>query len=175
MKNYIFIFLGVLSISFFLGCDYEDEFTPPSYATFEDSSLDFSVDKESTASYDVTIYTSNEVGNDRTVMINPTAATTISASAFSIPNSVVIPANSNEATFTVELMDNNLNDNGGVIVLGLSTEETGLLLGGNLTINVKKICEFEIVGSYSDASEFYEATVPVEIVAGGSANVFPAA
>tara|TARA_B100000949_G_scaffold191503_1_gene175094 strand:+ start:107 stop:853 length:747 start_codon:yes stop_codon:yes gene_type:complete len=173
MKKTLILFSFILSVAF-VGCDESiDDFTPVNYVTFESGPLEFSVDKDASASYDVHVYAANVEGADRTFSIAVDESSSLTAESFNVPGSVTIPANSNEATFAVELVDNNLSDSGGVLVLSLAGEGESYL-GGSLSINVSKICDFDPVGVYVDSSEFYEADVDVEIVAGSSANVFVA-
>lgn len=142
MKKYLIILLVAISTSFFVGCDSDDEFTPPNYVTFASEEMTFTVDQNSSGSFDVTVFTANKVGSDRTFSINVNESSTINEGDFSVPGTVTVPANSNEATFTVEVTDNTIADEGESLDLSLSGEQ-GLFTGEPLEINVLKRCEFE--------------------------------
>lgn len=173
MKKYLILAVTALSL-IVSSCEQADinDFTPPNYATFEANSMDFSVQQNDQASYDVTVYTADETGSDRNVAINVTDGTTLNAESYTVPATVTIPANSNEGSFTVNLADNNLSNNGGVLELMLGTSDQVELVGEELTINVSKICPFEVAGTYTDNSAFFGAEFDVEVEAGASANQY---
>ena len=173
MKKYIILAVTALSLVV-SSCEQADvnDFDPPNYATFEANTMDFSVQQNDQASYDVTVYTADEVGSDRNVAINVQSSTTLNAESYTVPATVTIPANTNEGTFTVNLADQNLSNNGGTLVLRLGTSEDTEVVGQPLTINVSKICPFDIAGTYNNASGFFEAEFDVEVVAGENANQF---
>lgn len=127
----------------FTGCESEEEFAPLNYVSFEDTSMDFTVNENSSGSFDVTLYTSNKTGSDRTFEIVVDESSTLNSAAFIIPSSVVVPANSNEATFTVEVTDSGISNTGETLVLALGDEE-GLYRGQPLNVNVFRFCEVNI-------------------------------
>lgn len=172
MKKYILLFVSILSFSAFVGCSDDDGYTPPNYASFEAATREISVEQNSNASYDVKVYTADVVGSDRSIPINVTSASTLNAESYSVPATVTIPANTNEGTFSVDLEDNNLSNNGGKLVLSLGTTNETALVGAPITFNVSKICPFEVTGVYTDASEFFEAEFPAEVVAGAEPNQY---
>jgi hypothetical protein len=146
MKKYLILFIAAISMSAFVGCNSDDEFTPPNYVTFEAEELTFEVDQNSSASYDVTVYTMTESGSARTFAINVAEESSISEADFSVPATVTVPANSNEGTFTVEITENTIADAGETLILTLGEEE-GLYIGEPLEIMVMKLCEFTSLAS----------------------------
>lgn len=161
MKKYILLFVSILSFSAFVGCSDDDGYTPPNYVTFGNTTASTSVLQDGNTSFDMTVYTANIVGQDRTVDLNVLPATTLDAAVYSLPSTVTIPANSNEATFTVELSDTNLPNTGGKLVLGLGTMDEDFLKGGNLTLNVARVCPFDLsnfVGSFAGSEVFTAGT-----------------
>ncbi|MDT0645725.1 hypothetical protein RM545_03400 [Zunongwangia sp. F260] len=168
MKKFFLIMAAVVSTSFFTGCESDDEFTAPNYVSFETGPLDFSVNENSDASYDITVYTANVTGSDRTIPVEVAGSSTLNAESYSIPASVTIPANTNEGTFTVTLTDNNLANAGGNLILSLDPEDEDLYTGSPLTIGVSKVCAIDIndyIGSFTgtgSGSEDYGYTTEVE-------------
>lgn len=168
-KHFILIFMAVSTL--LVGCQYDDDFTPPNYVTFEDDEMDFAVDQNSSGSFDVTVYTANTTGSDRTFTINVDESSTINADSYSLPQTITVPANSNEATFTVDVTDNSIGDTGDTLVLELA-EESGLSAGDPLTVNIAKICDFEPVGTFINNSGWFEEEYPVVVEKGAAANQY---
>lgn len=140
MKNYFIMILLAIS-TVFVGCQYDDDFTPPNYVTFErDTKADVGVDIGSTSTHEVTIYTANTTSSDRTFDLVVNEATTLDAAAYNLPASVTIPGGSNEGTFTVEVSDMNLGLTGKQLVIDLA-ETADLSAGGSYTIVVNRTCE----------------------------------
>ena len=69
MKKYLFLFIAAISLTF-AGCDHESDFTPPNYITFAENSAKIGVGFDSSTTYDVMVYTANEVSEDRTYNVN---------------------------------------------------------------------------------------------------------
>lgn len=156
MKKYLILFIVAVSTSLFVGCDLETDHVPPNYVSFEDTSLAFDVHENESESYEVTLYTGNITGNDRTFEINVEGASTLDAGAYTVPSSVTVPANTNEATFNVDVTGSGIDNAGDVLVLSLGQEE-GLYTGNNLTLNIGKICDFDAsswAGTYSVSEVF---------------------
>lgn len=171
MKKQFLLLIMALSLSVFVGCDYDDEFTPPNYVTFDKTAYSLNVDENSSSTMEVTVYTSNITGSDRTFAVNVDPSSTLSAAALDLPSTVTVPANSNEVTFTVGVSDTDLNNAGDKLVLTLG-EEPGLTAGPAYTINISRICPFEVIGDYTNASGWFEAEYAVEVQAGSSANEY---
>lgn len=171
MKKIVLIFLTVLSTSLFVGCSSDDEVTPPNYVTFEAEELNFAIDENTSGTLDVTVYTANTTGSDRTFTINVDESSTINADSYTLPQTVTVPANSNEVTFSIEVTDNSLGDSGEVLILDIADQE-GLHRGEPLTVNIAKICEFEPVGTFINNSGWFEEEYPVTVEAGAAANQY---
>ena len=169
MKKYLILFIAVVSSSFFVGCESDDEFTPPNYVTFAENTIDFVVNENSSGSFDVTLYTANTTSSDRTFTINVDEESTLNAEAYDMPTTVVIPANSNEVTFTVDVTDTNIDNSGDTLVLSLAGEQ-GVYVGDPLTINVARFCEFEPVGTFSNNSGWYEEEYDGVIIVPGASE-----
>lgn len=163
--------MAVVSTSFFVGCDSDDEITPPNYVTFGTNSVDLVVNENSSASFDVTVYTANETGSDRTFTINVDESSTLNSEALNMPSTVTIPANSNEATFTVDVTDTNLDNAGETLILTIQGEQ-GVYTGDPLEVNIARFCEFEPVGTFLNNSGWFEAEFPVVVEAGSAAGQY---
>ena len=171
MKKYLILFMAVVSMPFFTGCESDGEFTPPNFVTFDSPVKNLAVNEDASETLEIILYTANETGSDRTFTINVDPATTLDASAFSIPSTVTVPANSNEAVIPVEITGAGIDNAGDILVLSLGQEED-LLRGGAITINLTKLCEFDPAGVFTNTSGWFEAEFPVEVVAGASANQY---
>lgn len=123
----------------FVGCDFDDDLEPLSYASFERGPLSVGVDIGGTTTKEVTVYTGNIVSSDRTIDITVGESSTLDAAAYSVPATVTIPANSNEGTFTVEVSDVDIAATGETLVLNLVPSE-GLSVGSSLSMNVRTVC-----------------------------------
>lgn len=152
MKKYLILFMAVVSTSFFVGCDSDDEFTPPNYVTFANQEMNISVDQNSSASIDVTVFTANTTGSDRTFPIIVSANSTLDAAAYNVPANVTIPANSNETTFTVEVNDTNISNEGESLILTLEGAAE-LYTGDSLVISVVRNCPSDLEGTYAVLSD----------------------
>ncbi len=156
MKKYLILFLAGVAL-FLQGCSNDDDFTPPNYVTFEANELSFTVNQNSSESFDVTVYTANETSSDRTFTVMVDEASSINSEDYSVPATVTVPANSNEGTLTLEITDNTIADAGETLVLAFEGKE-GLFLGEPLTINVLKLCEFtSLAPSYSGSPSAFGA------------------
>lgn len=171
MKKHLILFIAAISMTFFVGCNYEDDIDPPNYVTFDINELDLSVQEDSSESFDVTVYTANTTGSDRTFTINVDESSTLDPGAYTLPASVTVPANSNEVTFTVGVTGSGIDDFGDTLVLSLGKEQ-GAYTGHPLAVDITKLCDFELTGDYTNASGWFEAEYAVEVEAGSSANQY---
>lgn len=169
MKKSIFLATYVfLAALLFSSCSYEEDFTPPNYITFGVQETDFTVEQGGSGSFEVMVYTANIVGSDRQFEIMVDESSTVGTSVYNIPSTVTIPANSNEASFQVEVKDDNLDNSGGTLILELETSGD-LHTGEPLTVNIFKFCPIDIqeyIGVYSGDgswSAFFGYPTEVEI------------
>ena len=139
MKKYLILFIAAISMSVFTGCETDDDFNPPNFVTFDRNVVNYAVTQNGTGSFEVTVFAANVTNTDRTVTINVDPASTLASSAYSIPATVTIPANSNEATFTVDLTDDGISNSGDTLIFSLGTLE-GLYVGAPLRANISRNC-----------------------------------
>lgn len=123
-----------------VSCDFDDDFTPPDYVTFERGPQEAPVDLNGSTTREIKVYTGNVTGADRTFNIN--VAGTLNAAAYSVPATVTVPGGSNEASFTVEISDVGIDPEGDTLIFSI-TPSADYSVGGNLTLNVAQACDPE--------------------------------
>lgn len=176
MNRYLRFLIAIVSISAFVACSSDDDFTPPNYVTFAQvtalsDEIAVAVDETGSETVELTVLTGNTTGSARTFGINVLESSTLDPSTYSIPETVTVPANTNEATVSIEIEGSGIDNAGDVLMVELVGEQ-GVFTGEPLTINVGKVCQFDPAGTYVDDSWFYEEEVPAEIVAGAAANQY---
>lgn len=171
MKKLLIIFIAAIATSSFVSCDY-DQFESPNYISFEDTSLDLAVQDTESESFEVTLYTANITGDDRTFDVNVDETSTLDPATYAIPETVTVPANSNETTITIDITGEGINNSGDLLVLNLGQEDD-LYTGQPLTLNIEKLCDLQApIGMYNNNSEWFEAEYAVEIEAGAAENEY---
>lgn len=141
MKNIKYIFLFVAAVFLLNSCELETPSTDDlNYVTFEATGMDLGVNIDGANDYEITVYTTQTTGTDRTfnLMVNADA-TTADAAAYDVPATVVVPANSNVGVFTLGLTDVNIGD-GQTLVIELSVAE-GVFTGEPTEIMITQICD----------------------------------
>ena len=159
MTKYLRFFIAILSVSVLVACSNDDDFAPPNYVTFGDvtylsDEMTVSVNEDAAEEIELPVYTSTESGSARTFDIVVDTSSTLDPSAYTIPESVTVPANSNEAVVNVEVTGSGINNEGDVLVLRLQ-DKSDLYVGEPLTINLVKVCPYDAsswIGTY-DVSE----------------------
>ncbi len=141
MKKHIFI-LAICALVM-AACNYEDDISEPNYITFETDAVNLGVAVNSTASYDLTIYSGNTTGGDRTFEVSVDEASTMDASAYSVPSTFTIPGGSNEGVLTIDVEDYaSMGLSGETIDISL-VAESGLSVGEPVSITVSRTCPGE--------------------------------
>ena len=146
MKKIKLLLFAAITLLTLNSCIDENEPLDLNYVTFGKSTYSTGVDVAATKTFDVTVYTTNTSGSERTFgvtvdMDNSTAA----AGSYTLPSSVVIPAGKNEGTLSIELSDVNLGIGINALVLNFDAVE-GLSNGGTTTVNYIQNCT-EVTGS----------------------------
>ena len=136
MKNTFLILL----FSFFLlnSCDDDPAGSTADYVGFE---IDFSqgVDAAISTPIEVKVYSTTVSSSDRSFSIGvDTDLTSLNASAYDVPTSVTIPANSNEGAFTVNINGPSVGS-GGNLVLSFG-DDNSIFTGDNMTLSVFPVC-----------------------------------
>ena len=153
MKNIKYIFLVALSVLLFNRC--ESDFTGTediNYVSFEIRTPTVVVELGGSTEAQVSVYTTQKTGSDRTFNVEVVASgTTADPAVYSIPSTVTVPANSNEGVLTFTCQDNNLSEDPVTIALKIGASE-GLFTGNTASITVQKHCSLNLndfVGTYS--------------------------
>lgn len=112
------------------------------YIGFE-SGFTIGVDPTGSITQAVTIATSTVMNSDRTFSLSVvTDKTTADPSAYTVPSTVIVPANSNIGTFNVEIEGSNVNPDGSdVLVLEFISEE-GLFISGPIALGLEQVCPY---------------------------------
>lgn len=139
-KTLFFLFSFAVTFGLFNNCSKDTEFTKNlNYIAFESTSLSLGVDIGGSTTHTVTVYTSNTASSDRTFKIMAKAASsTAVAGAYTLPETVTVPANSNKGSFELELHDVSIGD-GKKLVLTFDGDD-GLFTGNDVTISITQIC-----------------------------------
>jgi hypothetical protein len=145
MKKIIYLSLLILSFVGINSCEDGINGTKDiNYVSFQGATSSIVVEKNSTASKDIKIYTTQITGSERTFNIKVlTALSTADPASYTVPATVTVPANANVGTFTVNISDVNIVAAGVKLVLGFESQD-GLFTGSNITINMTRICTFNI-------------------------------
>nr|WP_299034815.1 DUF1735 domain-containing protein [uncultured Tenacibaculum sp.] len=100
-------YLTVLFIALsFTNCEDSNEPLNINYVSFEGNSFDVGVDEGSETSTNIKVYTANITNSDRVVGISVVEeGTNLDASAYTVPETITIPAGTNEAILTVNIKD----------------------------------------------------------------------
>lgn len=141
-KNLFLIFALVTSTLMNTSCDFDDDFTEPDYVTLEfaPGNVPLGIEVGGSTSYDVNVYSAKNAETDRTYNISVDG--TISPDAYTVPETVTIPAGSNEATFTVNASDIGLGVAGKTMVLNIEAEPD-FSVGDPLSFSVARVCPGE--------------------------------
>lgn len=163
MKNVKLLFLAIAASFSLTSCEDEVEPLNTNYITFSKPSYSTGIEVGSTVTYDLTIYTANITNSDRTFTVSVDMdATNADAASYAVPNSVIIPANQNEGTLSVQLSDVNLGIGVNKLVLNFGTE-SGLSNGGSTTINYIQNCT-EVSGTLDIVFDGYGNETSWEIL-----------
>jgi len=144
MKKIISLFAIMFSIVLFTNCSKNDD-TPAisriDYVGFE-SDFQIGVDPLGTTSREVKISTSQTSSSDRNFNIAVIdLTTTANPEAYTIPSTVIIPANSNVGAFTVEVFGPNVSSSeGDTLTIEITSGEVGLVKSDPININLKHVC-----------------------------------
>lgn len=141
MKNIKYLFLFVATVFLLNSCEEGVPSTDDlNYVTFEATGMDLGVIIDGSSDYEIMVYTTQTTGSDRTfnLMVNADG-TTADAASYSVPATVVVPANTNVGTFMLGLTDVNIGD-GQTLVIELSVAD-GVFTGEPTEIMITQICD----------------------------------
>lgn len=154
MKKINTILLLTLSLFSFNNCsDKIDGGTNDiNYISFEPKVPTIIVEKGGSKSADILAYTTQITGSDRAFDVNViTALTSADPASYDVPASIIVPANSNVGTLTVNVADNNLDVDPVTLALKFGAKD-GLFTGNSVSLTIQKHCTLNIndfVGTYT--------------------------
>jgi hypothetical protein len=152
MKKITYFLLLTMLVFVFNSCTKEPKFTENiNYVSFEPKTPTIIVEKSGSTDAKVNIYTTQTTGADRTFAVEVIpSSTTVNASAYSLPATVTVPANSNNGILTVTVSDNNLSN--APVTLGIKvTSSADFFIGNAASLKIQKHCQLninEFVGTY---------------------------
>lgn len=139
IKLIAYLFIAICTLN---SCTDEVEPLDTNYVTFESDSYSFGVDIDSENTNTIKVYAGSIIATDRTVGIAIISeATTVDSAAYTVPTSVIIPANSNVGEISITVSDLNISSDGETLTIGLESKE-GLYVGANMTLSVRQVCPF---------------------------------
>ncbi len=137
--NLFFLFVSLIA---FVSCEKNEDVIAISnidYVSFE-TGFNIGVDPTGTASQEVKIFTSQVASADRSFTISVVAdQTSASASTYTVPASVTVPANSNAGVFNIDVDGASIDPNGDTLTLEFMDSE-GLFVGDPITLNLEQVC-----------------------------------
>jgi hypothetical protein len=164
MKNKIFYFFTFILLATLTGCEENVEPVDIEFITFQEASKSFVIDEGTTLTAEFKIYTAKKVSSDTNLSLS--AIGTFDASNYSVPASVTMLANSNEATISVSITENNLDKiNGETLSITIASPDGYYAGATTMDITINVFCPSTIEGSYS-YSDGNQKDVTVTIGAG---------
>jgi hypothetical protein len=153
MKNIKYIFLFVLVLLMFNRCEDDIMGTEDiNYISFEVVSPTVIVEQGGSAETEVSVYTTQKSGSDRTFNVEVVEeGTSANAPSYNIPASITVPANSNVGTLSITCQDNDLGQDPVSVELKIGDSE-GLYTGNTVSFTIQKHCTLDIndfIGTYS--------------------------
>lgn len=144
MKKIITLIAITLSVVVFTNCE-ENDTTPAileiDYVGLE-SDFTVGVDPTGTTSQEVRIATSTTTNSDRSFTITvDTDLTTADASAYTLPSSATVPANTNVGVFNVDVVGPNVSSSGDdILVIGVTSPSGDFFVSDPISLNLKQVC-----------------------------------
>lgn len=150
MKKLSFACLVMLMGALFYNCEDAPSLTvpPAEYVTFEASSATVPVQLNGTGQIDIKVYSTREVTSAKTFNVTVDESSSAVAASYTLPSTVVIPANSNEGTLSVSFVDEGISNSGETLVINLSAADGDVFVGGPITLNVVRDCPSDLAGTY---------------------------
>jgi hypothetical protein len=131
IKNIAIVLLAVLAIA----CSVEDP-ERADYVSFQANTVEMVTPATGSGDAELKIFALKPSGSSRTFSIIVDAATTAIAGTYTVPETVTIPANSTEGTFSVTSDAGNI---GKKIVLKFVPDES-TIVGASMTVNIFEEC-----------------------------------
>lgn len=157
MKNFLFLLVLFTVLITFNNCTDEPTAPQTNYITFSSKTYSTSVDVGASKTFDITVFTANVTGNDRSfdIILDPTS--TAAAASFTLPSTVTIPAGTNEGKLSIALTDTNLGIGVNTLKLSFGAQE-GLSIGGTTILSYIQNCT-EVTGTLTFAFDAWGSEV----------------
>lgn len=139
MKHILVTVLILMGLTLF-NCKDSQDFELINYIAFENTVYDFGVEIQGNSTNQIKVYTTQITGSDRQFNVEVDAeASSADPSAYAVPSTVIVPANTNVGELPITISDINISAEGETLVLVFINEE-GLFIGDPITLNIKQIC-----------------------------------
>ena len=157
MKKLVYICIVAIAAIFY-NCEDAPSLTvpPADYVSFETDEATALVALDGTGEITVNVYATRVQGSDLVLGLQVSEASSASAASYSIPSSITIPSGSNEAAFTVSLIDEEISNAGESLILNMVNDaDNGTLVGEPIEISLVRDCPSELEGDwvYTDGNQ----------------------
>jgi hypothetical protein len=175
MKKLTTALLLIFSILAFNNCSDEVTGTKDlNYIAFQVPPPTIIVEKNGTITSDIHVYTTQVASSDRTFDVKVVAAsTTANAASYKVPESVTVPANSNDGKLTITVSDTNLGVDPVTLALEFGASD-GLFTGSKTTLKILKHCSLNIndfVGTYAGTTYYGPTKVVTSLNSSGKLQI----
>ena len=143
MKKINFIFLSILAILTMNSCE-EESSEIANFVSYEASPASISVPIGGSIDQEFSVFSNKTHGSDQSFNIVLLETSTANPESYTLPETVTIPANSNEGKFVLSMEDLDIDD-GKTINLSLTSDNTNVYIGDDLSINASLLCPYEEV------------------------------
>lgn len=156
----------------FTSCE-EDDDVSLNYVDFQGVSPSVIIDIDGSTTQDVAVYTSTTSGSDRTFNISVDEASTAAVGSYTVPNSVTVPAGSNEGILTIALADVDLGIGVNELILNIEKSDD-YYSGDSLSLTYIQAC-IEVVATININFDAYgsESGWSIEDSLGGTVASSP--
>ncbi|PQJ74979.1 hypothetical protein [Polaribacter gangjinensis] len=153
MKKILLILLSFTFLLSFNSCTEEVEPRQTNYITFASTTYSTGIDIGGSETVEIPVYTANITSSDRSFVISVLPTSTAAAGSYTVPETITIPAGSNEGTLSIALSDTNLGIGINTLRLSFGVQE-GLSTGPNTVLSYFQNCS-EVTATLSITFDGY--------------------
>jgi len=149
MKRIIYVVLIAALGLFHYNCEDAPSLTqsPSDYVSFETTGTTVAVELNGSGSLDLKVYSTMIANSARSFSIVVDETSSASAASYNAPNSVEIPAGSNEGSINLTFTDTAISNSGETLILNL-IPDGGTSVGSPITIDLVRDCPSNLEGDY---------------------------
>lgn len=148
MRKIIYAILFAISSITLYNCESNAlEPTNVKYITLNEFSKAVVVPENTAVDTQVKVFISPTPSSDTTLNLELT--TTMTAENYTVPTSITIPANSNEATINVNIDDKSLKRTGETMSIKLASPDDYFTGEGKVDFDISVLCESDLAGSWT--------------------------